>query len=241
MSPRALLNRLLQSAGYELVRKDPLRDPAVARSRLLAAAGIDLVIDIGANIGQFGEELRKYGYQERIVSLEPLIAPFKELLRKCARDSKWTGHNLAVGAENGETYINVAANSFSSSLLEVLPRIVEEVPRTRTIGRERIRISTLDSLFDEVSSGARSIFLKLDVQGAEKDVLRGAVASLPRIGHVQLEMSIEPFYSGEPCFPEMDALMRNMGYKLISISPTLANPSTGAMLQVDGIYRRDVD
>jgi FkbM family methyltransferase len=211
----------------------------MARSRLLMAARIDLVIDVGANIGQFGEELRKYGYRERIVSLEPLSAPFAELMRKCARDSKWTAHNLAVGAQNGEAYINVSANSFSSSLLEVLPAIVEKIPKTKTIGRERIRISTLDALFSEISSGASNIFMKLDVQGTEKDVLIGAAASLPRIGHVQLEMSIEPFYSGEPCFPELDAQMRNLGYKLISIGPTLTNSATGEMLQVDGIYRRN--
>jgi FkbM family methyltransferase len=211
----------------------------MARSRLLMAARIDLVIDVGANIGQFGEELRKYGYRERIVSLEPLSAPFAELMRKCARDSKWTAHHLAVGAQNGEAYINVSANSFSSSLLEVLPAIVEKIPKTKTIGRERIRISTLDALFDEISSGASNIFMKLDVQGTEKDVLIGAAASLPRIGHVQLEMSIEPFYSGEPCFPELDAQMRNLGYKLISIGPTLTNSATGEMLQVDGIYRRN--
>ncbi len=210
----------------------------MARSRLLMAAHIDLVIDVGANIGQFGEELRKYGYEGRIVSLEPLNAPFTELMLKCARDSKWTAHNLAVGAQDGEAYINVSANSFSSSLLEVLPAIVEKIPKTKTIGRERIQISTLDALFSEISSGAHNVFLKLDVQGTEKDVLLGAAASLPRIGHVQLEMSIEPFYSGEPCFPELDEQMRKLGYKLISIGPTLTNPANGEMLQVDGIYRR---
>lgn len=238
MDIKSLLNRFLIKRGYQIIKLNRLRDPAIHRAQLLGSANIDLVIDVGASKGQFGEELRKYGYEGRIVSFEPLGAAYEKLSRKCSSDPNWTALHMALGNQSGEALINISENSFSSSMLDILPSSVAAIPKTKSIGQENIRISSLDTIFEDIAHDAKSIYLKMDVQGYEENVLSGATASLERIDLVQLEISLAPMYRDEPCFPEMHALMEKIGYRLISLEPTLIHPHTGEMLQIDGIYRR---
>lgn len=238
MDIKSLLNRFLIKKGYQIIKLDRLRDPAIHRAQLISSANIDLVIDVGASKGQFGEELRKYGYDGRIVSFEPLGASYEKLSRKCSGDPNWIALHMALGNQPGEALINISENSFSSSMLDILPSSVAAIPKTKSIGQEKIRISSLDTVFEDIVRDANNIYLKMDVQGYEQRVLSGASASLERIDFVQLEISLIPIYRDEPCFPEMHALMENIGYRLISLEPTLIHPHSGEMLQIDGIYRK---
>lgn len=238
MNFRSFLNHHLAQTGYQIIKLDALREPALSRANLIHSAAIELVIDIGASNGQFGEELRKFGYKGRIISYEPLSAAFEKLAQKCKRDSNWTARNMALGDHAGEMSINIAANSFSSSMLEILPSLVAAIPKTKTIGQEKIKICRLDDQFAEIAGTTRNIYLKMDVQGFEQKVLAGAATSLQHIDLVQLEMSLAPLYQDEPCFPEMHAYMRELGYNLVSLEPTLLHPDTGEMIQLDGVYKR---
>lgn len=238
MNFRSFLNHYLAQTGYQIIKLDALKEPALSRANLIRSADIGLVIDVGASNGQFGEELRKFGYKGQIVSYEPLASAFEKLSQKSKRDAKWVARNMALGDCAGEMSINVAANSFSSSMLDILPSLVKAIPKTKTIGQEKISICRLDDQFAEIAGASRNIYLKMDVQGFERKVLAGASASLKCIDLVQLEMSLAPLYQDEPCFPEMHAYMRELGYNLVSLEPTLLHPGTGEMLQLDGVYKR---
>jgi hypothetical protein len=74
---------------------------------------IDVVLDVGANAGQFGQKLRDFGYRGAIVSYEPVLSAFEDLERIAEADNKWTAHNFAIGAESGELKIHISANSNS--------------------------------------------------------------------------------------------------------------------------------
>ncbi len=80
---RERLKKLARRLGYEVRVYEPLRSLAAARAKLLE--GVDVVVDVGANAGQYGVILRELGYGGRIVSLEPVAEAFAELEAAGAR------------------------------------------------------------------------------------------------------------------------------------------------------------
>jgi hypothetical protein len=97
---------------------------------------------------------------------------------------------------------------------------------------------TLDAVFAELCASAKSIYLKIDTQGYEDKVLRGAQASLARIDTIQVEMSLVPLYKDELLFADMCTLLGAKGYTLVSLEGVFSDPVTGHLLQVDGIFHR---
>jgi FkbM family methyltransferase len=212
-----------------------------AGKKLVQRYGVEAVLDVGANAGQYARELRvDLGYAGEIISFEPLAAAFEELQRACRGDAHWRAINCALGARSELRSINVAANSVSSSLLDMLPRHRDAAPESRYIGEARIEVHTLDSLFDRLlpAPTPKEIYLKIDTQGFEREVLHGAADSLQRIRTVQLELSLVPLYRGAPLLGEMCELMQKAGYTLVSLEAGFVDPESGQVLQADGIFRR---
>jgi FkbM family methyltransferase len=239
MSLKYHLRNFFQKAGYDVTRFPPPSHPMERRKRMLAEYGIDMVLDVGANRGQFAQQLRREaGYGGRIVSFEPLSEAFTMLQANAQGDAAWQIYHHALGDATEETEINIAGNSYSSSLLAMMPAHQESAPHSQYVGKERIQVKTLDSLFAEVCGAARNIYLKLDTQGFEGRVLKGAEKSLARINTVEMEMSLVPLYEGELLFPEMCGLMRGKGYALMAIDEEFTDPRSGQVLQVNGIFRR---
>jgi FkbM family methyltransferase len=227
---RTLVSRLTRRYGFDLARFD--------RGKLIAHQGITVVFDVGANVGQYGEELRALGYRGRIVSCEPLRAEFQELARKAAADPDWVALPLALGDSDGRRIINVAANSQSSSLLEMMPHHIGAAPQARYERTEEIEVARLDALFDQHVRAGDRVFVKLDVQGYERFVLAGAEASLPRVQGMQLEMSLVPLYRGEALYIDLIGQMTARGFQLMSVEPVFRDPRSGQLLAIDGVFFR---
>ena len=197
------------------------------------------MLDIGANTGQFALELRyDMGYAGRIISFEPTSGAFSILKKAANSDPLWNVYNYALGDKDEMTSINISENSLSSSLAEMLPSHVELEPKSKYIGQETICLKSLDSLFPSLCVTAKNIYMKIDTQGFEEKVLRGAKVSLCKIDTIQMEMSLVPLYKNEMLFNDMCVLMNNRGYTLIGIENGFTDPTSGHLLQVDGIFRR---
>lgn len=228
-----------RAAGIELTRLRSVRHPIGRRARLMTSLGIDLVIDVGANRGQFGVEIRRAGYTGRIVSIEPLAAPFRQLARLAARDERWTVIRSAVGPRAGSATIHVAANGgASSSVLPMLDLHARSAPEARYVADESVEMATLDELVGPVSGDPVAMLTKIDVQGYELQVLAGGQATLARSMLVQLEMSLLPLYETAPTHQEILELMARHGFRLVGIEPGFASP-TGLLLQADGIFANE--
>ena len=162
-----MLNTLKVSAwsaahalGYDIHESQDLRTVALASS-----LGIDLLIDVGANTGQYALSRRASGYRGEIISFEPLSAAHAKLLVLAKGDPNWTiADRMAVGDRSGQIELNVAGNSASSSVLPMLSTHVTAAPHSRYIGKEIVPLRRLDDVFESKVAG-RKIFLKLDVQG----------------------------------------------------------------------------
>ncbi|MGH9961358.1 MAG: FkbM family methyltransferase, partial [Pyrinomonadaceae bacterium] len=191
------IHHLLRRSGYDVIRYSPTSHPLARRRKLLDTFGINLVLDVGANIGQYAKELRAEGYKGRIVSFEPLSSAYMELEAAARADGLWETLNVGLGDAEQDATINIAGNSFSSSLYQMLPSHIGSAPESKYIGQERIYIKTLDSIFGSHYSKDQNVLLKIDVQGFEEKVIAGAKNSLPFINTIQLEMSLMPLYDGE--------------------------------------------
>ncbi|MGA3305039.1 MAG: FkbM family methyltransferase, partial [Stellaceae bacterium] len=164
---------------------------------LMATRKINLVLDVGANAGQFGKSLRQAGYQGRIISFEPMKAAFAALRSTASGDSLWTLYNVALGDADGTATINVSANSYSSSLLPINPHSLRIEPSIGYIGQEEISVRRLDGLFDQFAKPEDVIYLKIDTQGYELKVMAGVAAIIDRFELIQLEASFIPVYKDE--------------------------------------------
>jgi len=210
-------------------------NPAHRRIKLLRHYGINLIFDIGANTGQYAKNMRSLGYMGRLVSFEPLSEAFVKLKRNTKNDPLWEAVNIAIGEVNENRIINIAGNSRSSSFLPMLPLHIKYSPHTKYIDKEKVTMKTLDSIIDKYMRCDEKLFLKIDTQGYEKEVINGALKSLEKISGIQMELSLVSLYEGEGLFSEMINLMENLGYLLVSLEPGYSIP-TGQLFQVDAIF-----
>lgn len=236
---RSLIRKSLRSVGFDLIRFNSISHPEARRIKLIVQHGITLMFDVGANAGQYGEHIRELGYRGRIVSFEPLTSAYKQLVEKIATDPLWDKANIALGDYDGEAEINIAGNSFSSSILDMLPVVAQSAPGSGYIGKEKITVRRIDSIIDKYRKSDDRIFLKIDTQGFEKNVIEGAERSYKDIVGVQMEVSLVPLYKDETLLAEMVNFMMKRGYTLMSLEPGFSNPDTGQLLQVDCIFFRE--
>jgi FkbM family methyltransferase len=208
-------------------------------ARQLSAHQVDVVYDVGANTGQFAQQLREAGFPGRIISFEPSTTAHAKLVRSARRDLNWiVAPRIAVGDHNGTIALNLAGNSVSSSVLPMLPAHASAAPESGYIGSEAVNLRTLDSLDADLAMESERRFLKLDVQGFEHKVLEGARRFLAHVVGIQLELSLVPLYDGEHLFHPMLHELEDRGYDLWSVVPGFSAPDTGRLLQVDAIFFR---
>jgi FkbM family methyltransferase len=233
-----MVKRVLRRNGIDLVWYSPATHPLARRARLISTYKINLVLDVGANIGQYGRKLRELGYQGQLISFEPLTAAYSVLRNTAQSDTSWKTMNVALGNTEGSSVINISGNSQSSSLCEILKEHEDTEPESKVIGKEVVTVKTLDSLFDQLCSNDDQILLKIDTQGYEKHVLEGADRALRSIKTLQIEMSLVPLYRDEMLFPQMVDWLARKGFQLVALEPGFSNACTGQLLQIDGMFHR---
>jgi len=203
------------------------------RMEILDALDVDLVVDVGANEGQFGRELRSQGYSQRITSFEPLSSAFERLTSNC--DNSWNAHRVALGATAGTALLNRSRNSWSSSLLPITLRHVEASPSSCYVGAEEVDVRTLDSF--EVD-GER-IYLKIDAQGYEMKILEGAEETISRaVVALELELSTTTLYENQTLVGDVLGAARERDFVILSLVPAFMDPRTQEILQFDGIFAK---
>ena len=242
---RAALNQRIQSGlrrlGYELHPYDSEPAPEaedLQRARLLASERINLLLDVGANEGQYAIRMRRAGFEGRIVSFEPLSAAFAQLERRAADDPRWEARRVALSDSDGSAEIHVAGNSTSSSLLDMGERHLRSAPESAYVGTEEVETARLDSLWDGLVRAGDRVFLKLDVQGFEMHVLDGAERALAELRGVQAELALAHLYEGDSPWKAVVDRLAEIGFELAGVEPGFADPESGRMLQFDGVFLR---
>lgn len=240
MTLRTIIKKCLHKIGFDLHRLNAYSNPAFQLLKGLDRFGVDLVLDVGANTGQFASELRAIGYKGRIVSFEPLTEAYQTLAAFAAKDPGWTVHRrCAIGDFDGEVEMNIAGNSVSSSILPMLNSHSSAAKGSAYIGSESVPINRLDSIASSYIRGSRSYFIKIDTQGFEWQVLDGGNETLAKAMGVLCELSLIPLYEGQRLWMDMLQRLEAEGFTLWSIQKGFIDLRDGRTLQVDAIFFRD--
>lgn len=209
------LAHIASTAGYRAAMRRRIF-PAIEHEPLFASFRFDTVIDVGANIGQFAVTAATANPQARVFCFEPM-AGCVERLRGLAQDyPRLEIHGYGLGSAPAEFEINVASNSGSSSILDFTDLQLETYPGVTVVGKESIRVDTLDAVATPDMTRGRTL-LKMDVQGFELEVLKGAVKTLEQIEAVYLEASFLPLYADQPLATELVVWLDQHGFGLAAI------------------------
>lgn len=229
------IQRGLRSLGWE-IRRFKL-DEMAHLAQMLRHHHVDTVLDVGANIGQFATTLRQAGFLGRIVSFEPQSDAYARLAAAATRDPQWTvAPRAAVGSAPGELTMNISDNSVSSSALPILDAHTNSAPASRYVRTETAPVITLDDC--ELVPESGRVFLKIDTQGFEQQVIDGAPKLLSRVVGVQTELSLAPLYAGQADYLAIFNQMRALGFDTWAINPGFDNRATGQLLQADATFFR---
>jgi len=205
---------------------------------LLEREAIDVVLDVGAHKGEYGSRLRDLGYRGRIVSFEPLQEN-ADVIRAGARDDPdWEVRCTAIGSETGELPLRIAGKTDFSSL-----RTVSEYGRsdweaeTEVQDVRRVPVRRLDEVWSDCVEGparpdSPRIFLKIDTQGFEREVIEGAGNKLGEVRALQLEVPVRPIYEGAASYGELFRLLDDRGFVPVALFP-FSRDDVGRVVEVD--------
>lgn len=195
---------------------------------------INCVLDVGANKGQFATSLRKVGYQGQIISFEPIAQDFTILSQTLANDSKWQGLNLALGNENGTKTFNVSTKQTQLSSFLALKA------EGWDIQSHTVEMKQLDQLFPDLIANIPNprVFLKMDTQGYDIEVIKGATQCIDNILGLISELSVRPAYEEMPTYLESLQLYEKMGFRLVDLGVAARDSRTHEMVEYDCVMIR---
>lgn len=198
----------------------------------------DCVLDVGANSGQYGALLRRHGYRGWIVSFEPVRSVFEDLAEGAEGDERWRMFQVALGSHAERRRIAVAEVSQLSSFRAFSRYGSDELPgASDVVHTEDVEVRTLNDSWEEFLRGIPQarVFLKLDTQGWDLEVLEGAGEVLDRLVGLQLEASLTPIYEEVPTFAHTVEHVSRLGFDLTGIFP-VSRDSLFRLIEVDCVF-----
>ena len=237
MYVRGFVQNLFRRFGWDVRRAGYPSSEEILLEQFLRVVHPNVVFDVGANVGQYGLSLRKCGFKGRIVSFEAITSIHSRLSAVADRDPDWfVAPRCALGRATGESSINVAGNSVSSSLLPMSKTHLQAAPGSAYVAHETVRVERLDDVGPPLLPMDGRILLKVDTQGYEEEVLAGAGLILKDVSAMQLELSVVPLYQGAPDLRRILELCENLGFQLYGLIPGFFDEKTGRLLQMDGLF-----
>lgn len=217
---RRLIRKHFRNFGFQRrIAPDPVD--------VMVDHGIDLVFDCGANDGGFGREIRDRGYNGSIVSFEPIPEAYSRLSSFIASDERWTAYKIALGDRN-------CLKDFFINKIEVMSSMKElndfgYSTHAQVLRTEKVKVSRLDSFIDDHPElSKKRIYLKLDTQGSEMEILLGAGGRLREIAVLQAELPLIHSYENEPVWIEVVSWLRDEGFDLVT---AVCNSTVGARVR----------
>ena len=196
---------------------------------LLSQLAINCVLDVGANCGQFARHLRAVGYRGQIISFEPNAKEFLRLRHSFLNDPTWSGYQFALGEQDGRQALKIPELSVLGSFLDM--------GRDAKVSCEMVEVRRLDTLLTSIVKPSANVFMKMDTQGYDLQVFRGAQECLGMIRGLVSEISIQSTYICQPHYLETLTEYENAGFQLYHLS-TVNRTSRGGLQEMNAYMTR---
>ena len=233
---RLFLKKIIKKSGYEIHRTDPSGN----RFKWLQDFNINTIIDIGANVGQFILDIRKFFPTATIYSFEPLKDVYEELIRNSLTDSNWINwitYDVALGDFNGSTKIKRNTIATDSSLLSMAKFYKERYFFKTEEWEENIRIRRLDDLNLKLLP---ELMIKMDVEGFEDKVIKGGETTFKKAKVIFTEVTFQKErYEGQILFDNLYGVLKELGFKCYGFYSVRYDPKSGAPSYADAVFVKD--
>ncbi len=227
------LKKILRRFGFDIVRyRSFWHDTAVPLNPRT-------ILDIGANNGAFAKKMRALFPTAHIYSFEPLHDCFEQLEKDMQEDSHFKAFNVALGTYSGESVIQRSSFHPSSSLLPMSTLHKTLYPKSAGMSEEKITVARLDDIARNISI-EEPLFIKMDVQGFEAEVIKGGTEMLKRASLVLMETSFVPLYENQPLFGDIHRLMQELGFEYRGRAEAHYNQKTNELLYEDSVFVRKI-
>lgn len=223
---------LVKNFGLKIARARPTFD--LARKSLVSQNGISLIIDGGANRGQWASAVINDFPAIKVLSIEPVICAYNELAAAASRHKNWEVLNAALSDHAGTAIINVSDNDQQSSSLLSPGSHLNYYPSVKFTELQETKLLTLDALDIPKSE---VVYLKLDIQGHELNALKGGVKLLQQVKAIELEMSTDEPYQGQSTFFEVANFLNESGFKIFSFADAFRGIN-GQTIYIDVLFVR---
>jgi FkbM family methyltransferase len=238
MGSKTLIRRVLHGLGYEVRRLNGRSEGSSPNfwTWLRVTGSIKVIVDIGANNGEFAEFLSTYFDARRTIAIEPLPGCAALIRQRDSVIKNLTVFECAVSDHEGRAILFENGYAPASSLLPVSKISSVEFPQTAGHQKEvAVAVHRLDDLID-LGALENEILIKIDVQGLEDKVIRGGEKTFRSAKFVIIEMSFVPMYDEQPLFEEVHELLVNIGFRFAGIKNQVDSPTTGQPLFVHCLY-----
>ena len=222
-------------ANRSLVHEMPRLTPQRAWFQQM---GIQTVLDVGSYVGSFAYAIRHILPQAHIYSFEPLQDNYTQLVKNLTPFGNFQAFNTAIGEHAGELEFHRSDFSPSSSALEMGELHRQAFPQTAHSTTLRVPVARLDDYLEKMKLTA-PVFLKIDVQGYEDAVLRGAGQVLKLVDYLEIEVSYQPLYSGQVLFDGIHQMLAQAGFRFAGNLDSMLSPLDGSILQSDALFIRN--
>lgn len=233
---RGSVQRALLRAGYQLQRWPSEGSLERELQRLIRARSIRTVVDIGAHVGYYGQRLRDIGFDGRIVSFEPSPEPFERLRQTL--DDGWEAHCVAVGDAEGIATLHLYSAHEEFTSLHAPTDVGRADWGLGESTEIQVPVRTLDALAYELDIDARTALIKIDTQGHDAAVLRGAPRTIAGAQGLQLELPLVRLYEGAQSFEDLFRAAHGVGFAPLGFFPVHAHPRPLIPVEFDGLFAR---
>ncbi|MFR9166789.1 MAG: FkbM family methyltransferase [Dysgonomonas sp.] len=195
------------------------------------------IVDVGANVGQFGKKIRIFYPEAQLYSFEPIPFVYDELKHNFEGDSRFRGFNVGLGDESGKTHFYLNDFSDSSSMLKVGDLHKKNYPFTKHEQEIEVEVKRLDECID-ANKIEKPYLLKLDVQGFEKQVIAGGMETVRNAAMIITEVSYKELYEGQELFDSLYEILKKEGFRYMGNMDQMNSTINGEPLQGDAIFKK---